>query len=119
GDRRVVRREIAEETLEVRVPNLVLQPLVENAIEHGTAPRARVGQILLRAGRRDGLLELEVRDNGDGLPGNHPPRDGIGLANTRARLLQLYGPAYRLELHNAAEGGFVARLPVPWRSSQG
>src|SRR6185436_21172765 len=71
GDRLVVRREIAEETLEVRVPNLVLQPLVENAIEHGTAPRARVGQILLRAGRRDGLLELEVRDNGDGLPGNH------------------------------------------------
>ncbi len=119
GDRLVVSREIDPATLEAHVPNLVLQPLVENAIQHGIAPHARAGQIVLRAGRRDGRLELEVQDNGGGLPGNGLTREGIGLGNTRARLQQLYGAAHRLELNNAAEGGVVVRVSLPWRVDRG
>lgn len=115
GERLIVQREIGPEVLESRVPNLILQPLVENAIQHGIAPHARVGQVHLRATRRNDRLELEVRDNGNGLPKNGPQRDGIGLANTRARLQQLYGAAQSLELKDATEGGLVVRITIPWR----
>ena len=114
-----MRREVDPDTLEAHVPNLVLQPLVENAIEHGIAPHSRAGEIVLRAGRRDTRLELEVQDNGGGLPGNGRVREGVGLANTRARLVQLYGLAQRLELSNAPEGGVVVRVSLPWRVGSG
>jgi signal transduction histidine kinase len=116
GDRLAVRREISDETLDARVPNLVLQPLVENAIEHGIAPHARPGEIVLRARRRDDRLELEVQDNGAGLPADRPLVDGIGLSNTRARLLQLYGPAHELQLTNGGGGGLVVRVSIPWQA---
>jgi signal transduction histidine kinase len=116
GERLVVRREVAEETLDARVPNLVLQPLVENAIEHGIAPHARVGEVVLRARRREGRLELEVQDNGAGLPPGQPLVDGIGLSNTRARLLQLYGPAQELRLVNGDGGGLIVRISIPWQA---
>jgi signal transduction histidine kinase len=116
GDRLAVRREIAAETLDALVPNLVLQPLVENAIEHGIAPHARAGEIVLRARRSDGRLELEVQDNGGGLPADQPLVDGIGLSNTRARLLQLYGPAQELHLANGGGGGLVVRISIPWQA---
>jgi signal transduction histidine kinase len=118
GERLVVQRDIAPETLEARVPNLVLQPLVENAIQHGIAPHARVGRILLRAERHGDRLDLEVEDNGRGLSKDSPPRDGVGLANTRARLQQLYGVAQCLELNNAAEGGLIVRVSIPWRADE-
>jgi signal transduction histidine kinase len=116
GDRLAVQHEISDETLDARVPNLVLQPLVENAIEHGIAPHARIGEIVLRARRRDGRLELEVQDNGAGLPADKPLVDGIGLSNTRARLLQLYGPAHELQLTNGGGGGLVVRISIPWKA---
>jgi len=114
GDRLTVQREIDPQTLQARLPNLLLQPLVENAIQHGIAPHARPGQIVLRAVRRDNRLELQVQDNGGGLPGKGLLREGVGLANTRARLQQLYGPAHGLELSNAPEGGVVVRVSLPW-----
>lgn len=117
GDRLAVRREISDETLDAHVPNLVLQPLVENAIEHGIAPHARPGEIVLRARRRDDRLELEVQDNGAGLPADKPLVDGIGLSNTRARLLQLYGPAHELQLTNGGGGGLVVRIRIPWQTN--
>ena len=116
GDRLAVRHEISDETLDARVPNLVLQPIVENAIEHGIAPHARIGEIVLRARRRDGQLELEVQDNGSGLSVDKPLVDGIGLSNTRARLLQLYGPAHELQLANDGGGGLVVRIRIPWQA---
>ena len=117
GDRLAVRREISIETLDAHVPNLVLQPLVENAIEHGIAPHARAGEVVLRARRRDDRLELEVQDNGAGLPADKPLVDGIGLSNTRARLLQLYGPAHELQLTNGGGGGLVVRISIPWQTN--
>jgi signal transduction histidine kinase len=116
GNRLVVRREIADETLDALVPNLVLQPLVENAIEHGIAPHLRVGEVVLRARRGVERLELEVQDNGVGLPPDKPLVDGIGLSNTRARLLQLYGSAQALQLANGQTGGLIVRVTIPWRA---
>lgn len=119
GSRLVVRHDIQPETLDSRVPNLVLQPIVENAIQHGIAPHARPGQIHLRSARRGDRLELEVWDNGNGLPKHKPQRDGVGLANTRARLQQLYGAGQSLELRDGPEGGLVVRIVIPWRPTAG
>jgi two-component system LytT family sensor kinase len=118
-DRLKVQMEIEPETLDAQVPNLILQPLVENAIRHGIAPRAAPGLIEIRAARRNRQLELEVRDDGPGLPASapHALKEGVGLANTRARLQQLYGAEYRFALDNAAAGGLVASLALPFRAA--
>jgi two-component system, LytTR family, sensor kinase len=120
-DRLTVKMEIDPETLDAQVPNLLLQPLVENAIRHGIAPRSEPGRIEIRARRENGMLQLHVRDDGPGLPAGQsaPLREGIGLTNTRARLQQLHGPAHRFELSNAADGGFLVSLAVPFRISNG
>ncbi|MBU6400407.1 MAG: histidine kinase [Verrucomicrobia bacterium] len=118
GDRLALRWEIAPDTLEARVPNLILQPLVENAIHHGIGPHARAGRIELTAQHEHGRLRLEVRDNGSGLAGNAAPEEGVGLSNTRARLAQLYGPEHRFELANAPAGGLVVRLTIPFLIDQ-
>ncbi|HWW61869.1 MAG TPA: histidine kinase [Thermoanaerobaculia bacterium] len=101
--------------LEARLPNFSLQPLVENAIRHGIAPRPEGGKLDISARRNDGMLEITLRDDGPGL--RQPPRrEGIGLTNTRARLAQLYGDAHRFELTNAAEGGLVITIAIPYHA---
>ena len=117
GPRLAVRFDIAPESLEAEVPNLVLQPLVENAIRHGIEPLAAAGQIELYARREAGMLLLQVQDNGKGLPPGAPLDEGVGLANTRARLHQLYGSGHRLEAANRPEGGFAVRVAIPWRTA--
>jgi LytS/YehU family sensor histidine kinase len=112
-DRLKVEMQIAPETLRARVPNLVLQPLVENAIRHGIERHARPGRIVLRAERRNGALELEVQDNGNGLPPGGLAREGIGLSNTRSRLETLYGSNHQFELRNVESGGLLARVVIP------
>jgi LytS/YehU family sensor histidine kinase len=117
GDRLRVAWDVEPEAREALVPPLILQPLVENALRHGVS-RRQGGAYLRISARRAGLhLELTVRDTGDGLTlvGGVPPREGIGLSNTRARLAQLYGPdATSLELSDAAGGGARARLLLPF-----
>lgn len=118
GNRLQVKMNVPSETLETLVPNLLLQPLVENAIQHGIEPHARQGEIELSA-RRDGdQLILRVTDNGTGLPRNGIVVDGVGLSNTRARLLQLYGPRHEMKLSNRDEGGFAVTVTVPWRTTR-
>src|SRR5947209_5378183 len=119
GDRLSVRMEIASETLEARVPNLVLQPLVENAIQHGIEPHARPGQIELCARKENGKLLLEVRDNGNGLPNARQPAEGVGVSNTRARLQQLYGAAHTFEFRNGEKGGLLVSVDIPFRLASG
>jgi two-component system LytT family sensor kinase len=108
---------IPPDTLDALVPNLVLQPLVENAIRHGVGARGGVGRIRVSAAREGDRLRLEVRDNGAGLSAAPGPRarEGVGLGNTRARLEQMYGDRQHFELRNGAEGGAVATVTIPFR----
>lgn len=106
-----IRRAIAPETLDLMIPNLVLQPLVENAVRHGVAPRAEGGRIDIAARLVGVSLVVEVSDNGRGACGEI--REGLGISNTRARLEQLYGGGFRLELGNAPSCGFRARMSIP------
>jgi len=116
GSRLNVEMNIAPDTLEALVPNLILQPLVENAIRHGIEPHAKAGRIELRSRREEAAIRLEVRDNGGGLAPDPALEEGVGLSNTRARLKQLYGEAQRLVLNNAPEGGLVVSVTLPFRA---
>jgi two-component system LytT family sensor kinase len=97
------------------VPNLVLQPLVENAFRHGLAQMQTVGRVAVRAVRDDGDLVLTVSDNGRG-PANSA-REGVGLTNTRARLTQLYGARQRLALTAAEGGGARVEVRLPYHTT--
>jgi sensor histidine kinase YesM len=118
GSRLEVALDIDPDTRAARVPNLVLQPLVENAILHGVTARPEGGRVEIRSWRGHGVLHLEVYDNGPGLrrEAGDRRREGVGLANTRARLRHLYGPDHRLDLQNATPG-VVACLDIPFRTA--
>ena len=122
-DRLTVAMEVAPETLDARVPHLLLQPLVENAIRHGIAPRIEPGRVEISAtrGAGDGFLHLEVRDDGPGVAGDPRARTrkGVGLANIQSRLEQLYDGRHRFELVNHPEGGVVVRIALPFRRGDG
>lgn len=116
-DRLTVKTSIAPETLDALVPNLILQPLVENAIRHGIASRAQPGTVEIRSVRDGDSLRIEICDDGPGLrPGNG--REGLGLANTRARLAALYPEKHQFELVSALAGGVCARMTIPFQTPE-
>jgi signal transduction histidine kinase len=117
SDRLQVSVDAAPETLEALAPNLITQPLVENAIRHGLAPRAAPGSVSLSARRVNGRLELRVCDDGVGLPEGWRMASGkgVGLLNTEARLRQLYGADFTLEARNREQGGVEVLLDIPFR----
>jgi LytS/YehU family sensor histidine kinase len=119
GERLKVEMQIAPELLAARIPYLILQPLVENAIRHGIAPCSQAGRVVIRAESEKGMLVLEVRDNGPGLAtgSGTPVRQGMGLTNTRTRLEKLYGEHQRFEIKNGSNGGFVVTLAFPFQST--
>lgn len=106
--------------LDAAVPHMGLQPIVENAIRHGIGRSSAAGRIQIGASRVNEMLEISVRDDGPGLPAaNSSPGRGIGLANTRARLHQLYGDAAQLTVENGEQGGAVATMIVPYHLAPG
>lgn len=115
GERLEVEINAPAEILEAQVPNLILQPLVENAIRHGIEPRAKQGRIQLRGERSNGALVLEVSDNGPGFSSSR--EEGVGLSNTRSRLRTLYGEEHGFELRQSREGGLLVRLTIPFRTA--
>lgn len=115
-DRLKVEMAIEPETLDGLVPSMILQPLVENSVRHGVAPRPEGGCIKIKAWRDDSLLRLEVEDDGPGLGSDTPLKERVGLTNTRARVRNLYGDEHSLKLRNAADGGLVASLSIPFRT---
>ncbi len=119
SDRLAVRIEVAPETLDALVPSLILQPLVENAIRHGVAGRASAGTVGVTAELEYGLLRIKVYDDGPGLREDWATPEaaggGIGLANTRARLEQLYGVRHGFTVRNRERGGVEATLAIPLR----
>ena len=117
-DRLVTRVNVSDQALDAKVPNLILQPIVENAIRHGIAPRSTPGLIEIEAERRNSTLRIQVRDNGPGLPSHRTSENmfkkGLGLANTERRLEQLYGAAHLFDLSDHPEGGLVVTLEIPF-----
>ena len=118
GDRLSVTVDVPAELHDARLPYLILQPLVENAIRHGIAPRPGPGRLAVRARRRGNWLELEVSDNGVGLSDAEPFAEGIGLSNTRARLRGLYGEEQSLALRPGPGGGLTVTVSLPFRESE-
>ena len=116
GDRLQIDYAIAPETLDAQVPSFILQPLVENAIQHGTSKASTVGKVGIESCRENGKLCLVVRDNGPGEtdPENRRTDSGVGLTNTRSRLRHLYGEDHRLDLANLPRGGFEVTLRLPF-----
>lgn len=122
GRRLATSIEVAPELLNCRVPNLILQPLVENAIRHGIAPNAAHGRIDIKATRENGWLKLEIADNGRGIENgilDGVLKGGLGLSNTQARLEQLYAAEFRFELQNCKNGGLLVTLRLPHEQKRG
>jgi two-component system, LytTR family, sensor kinase len=109
---------VQPETLDARVPNLILQPIVENSIRYGISPRKDPGQIEVRAWKDNGRLHIQILDDGPGISGNgnENPKEGIGLSNVRSRLEQLYGADYVFQLSNRAQGGLSVKLEIAFRT---
>jgi len=123
GNRLAVQMSIEPGTLDAAVPNLLLQPLVENAIRYAVEPNVGPGQVELSCARSDGQLILQVSDNGVGAgagefetDGPVVPREGIGLSNTRHRLQQLYGEKQSLALKRRVSGGLLVSICIPFHT---
>jgi sensor histidine kinase YesM len=114
-DRLRVAMEIEPEARNAQVPSMLLQPIVENAIEHGIAPRVSGGLITISARIERGKLRIEVRDEGTGLVDNNARHKGhgVGLSNVRKRLAQLYPDNHRFTLESATPTGAIAILEIP------
>ena len=116
SDKLRTQLDVPSEIQSCAVPNLLLQPLVENAIKHGVSRRTSPGCVRVTGSRQGDRLLLEVSDDGPGLAEAGPGRPGgIGLRNTRSRLQHAYGDDFRLEISRRAEGGTSVRLDLPWR----
>jgi two-component system, LytTR family, sensor kinase len=114
-DRLTVRRRIEPHVLDAAVPHFLLQPLVENAVRHGIAPRSMPGTIEIAAWREGEDLVIQVEDDGVGVRGDADTGRGLGLRNTRDRLHHLYGARHALTLSAAPGGGARTVVRVPFR----
>jgi signal transduction histidine kinase len=121
-ERLKVEIKVDPQALDACVPNMILQPLVENAVRHAIAPRAAGGLIEIEARRVNGMLRVEVRDDGRGLPVDAQKifsHSGVGLSNTRARLMHLYGRAsHNFILCNSPGRGLTVKLMIPYRENK-
>lgn len=116
-DRLDVKMKISPEVQGAEVPNLILQPIVENAIKHGIAPRASSGSIEVEARREGGDLAIYVRDDGKGLgkAWDASKCKGVGIRNVRTRLEQLYGTNHRFSIEDQEGGGVLVTMKIPFR----
>jgi LytS/YehU family sensor histidine kinase len=113
-DRISVEFKFDDNTLEAKIPSMLLQPLAENSIRHGIEPRTKKGTLVLGALREGDDLVLSVLDDGKGLPEGGIKREGIGLSNTRARLAELYGDRHLFEIVNQPSGGVRVTIRIPF-----
>ena len=112
----VIEQDVDAAALDLRVPRMLLQPLVENALRHGLVNRTSIGQLRITAAVEDGRLRLSVRDNGAGQSADRANHGfGMGLANMRERLATLYGAEASLSLSTPPDGGTIAEVILPMR----
>ena len=116
GERLRVTTDVSPDTLEAIVPTMLLQPLVENAVQHGIAPEVSGGEVLIRSSRVDSRLQLLVKNSGASRDSKPPNTHGIGLKNSTERLQAIYGADYGLELDWPNEGGCEVKLDLPFRT---
>ena len=114
GDRLHVEVTVDASAMKVRVPSLLLQPIVENAVRHAIAPREQGGRIVVTPKHNDGRLFLSVDDDRPGLA-MQPNSTGIGLANTRERLVHRYGANHQFALEESPLSGLRVRIDLPYR----
>lgn len=115
GERLRITWNIADETLDAAVPHMLLQPLVENAIKHGVEAHSSAGKIQIRAIREEGALLLTIRDDGPGCRVPSPRRGpGVGIANVRSRLAQLYPNDHLFDVSDAPDGGALVAIRIPF-----
>jgi len=115
ADRLQIDLDVPGELYSAQVPSLILQPMVENAIKHGIAKRARGGAIRIAASRQNGMLTLSVCNDGPSLPADwEMNRSGIGMSNVRTRLHGLYGDAFELSMKNQSAGGVEVSVSLPF-----
>jgi len=117
GDRLLVEKQIDANALDAQVRTLILQPLVENAIRHGIEPHPAPGRVAIQIERRNDLLHLVVRNTCAGPKASPQSQEGIGIANTKARLHELYGDRARLTLTTSSEAGFRVDIEIPYCES--
>jgi two-component system, LytTR family, sensor kinase len=119
ADRLAVTIDVAPEAAVARVPLFIVQPLVENAVRHGLAPRVREGSLVVRAVRDNGRTRIDVEDNGVGLPAGWNLHDatGTGLRNLASRLAAEFGDAAGLEVAPRETGGVRATVTLPYTPS--
>src|ERR1044072_1611424 len=117
SDRLKVEMHVEPEALNALVPNLILQPLVENAIRHGVSRRAASGVVGISVQRDNGSLHIRIYDDGPGLKRDDGAMvvEGVGISNTRARLRQLYGERQEFSLRDRVEAGVEAVMVIPFR----
>jgi two-component system LytT family sensor kinase len=108
--------DIAPETLSAFVPNLILQPVAENAIRYGVAGKAGIGRIRVHAKQVNEKLQITIEDNGSGFPAEI--EEGIGILTTRERLEQMYGGEASLKLENQMGGGAVVTMVIPFHTRE-
>lgn len=116
GDKLQVDISVDPEVEKVKVPSMILQPLVENAIKHGIAPKLEGGKIWISASRENGFLNLEVKDNGVGFDRSKSERlynDGIGLKNVRDRIQAIYGTEEYLQIQSQPNEGTIFFIRIP------
>ncbi len=115
-DKLQIFKEIDEETLDAFVPSMLLQPMIENSIKHGLAPRLEGGEIHIRTRHNDGRLLIEIEDNGLGIS---PERlaevygGGIGISNAHERLRLLYGDQFKMDIHSQEGQGTQIHIEIP------
>jgi two-component sensor histidine kinase len=115
AERLELRVEVPGELCRAWVPSLILQPIVENAVKHGIAKRAEGGAIEISAARVNGVLTLNVYNDGPQLAAEWEKNGGIGLSNVRTRLESLYGDQFELRMGNEEARGVRVAVSVPWR----
>jgi two-component system, LytTR family, sensor kinase len=114
ADRLQLSVDVPDELYPAKVPSLILQPMVENAIKHGIAKRAQGGSIRISASGCDGMLTLRVSNDGPSLPADwDATRSGIGISNVRTRLQSLYGNSFELSMRNRMVGGVEVSVTLP------